>query len=164
MTISRTILFITQLEDGFISSLLSQLSSSDQFQDKEDNRIQSTLHSHIIETALFRQADIGDSAAVYRFLGIIGHEQPITSFFDPSGNGVDFFLLPVFYTPLISGSAPETGLQTKPNTYIADRYLIVRQLGKATFSVTIECIDMRGDVNKHLCLKVGECMKEGMMS
>lgn len=103
---------------------------------------------------MVRQPDSRDSVAVYRFLSTIGHENPVPSVFDPSGAGVDFFLLPVFYTPRICGCAPETAIQVKPNAYIADRYLVIRQLGKATFSVTVECIDMRGDVNNRLCLKV----------
>lgn len=131
-------------------SLHSQLSTSSE----DDANTPSIPRSHIIESALIRQPDSRDSVAVYRFLSTIGHENPVPSVFDSSGAGVDFFLLPVFYTPRICGSAPETAIQVKPNAYIADRYLVIRQLGKATFSVTVECVDMRGDVNNHLCLKV----------
>ncbi|KNB45134.1 2-hydroxyacid dehydrogenase [Blastocystis sp. subtype 4] len=147
-TVSTQSTLISQGDDD--SSLHSQLSTSSE--DEANNT--AIPRSHIIESALVRQPDSRDSVAVYRFLSTIGHENPVPSVFDPSGAGVDFFLLPVFYTPRICGCAPETAIQVKPNAYIADRYLVIRQLGKATFSVTVECIDMRGDVNNRLCLKI----------
>ena len=85
---------------------------------------------------------------------LIGHEDVSPAVFDSNNRGVDFFLLPVYYTPQLCGSAPDSALKIVPNYVIADRYLILRKLGQATFSVTVECIDMRGQQNEHLCLKV----------
>ena len=85
---------------------------------------------------------------------LVGHEDVSPAVFDSNNRGVDFFLLPVYYTPQLCGSAPDSALKIVPNYVIADRYLILRKLGQATFSVTVECIDMRGQQNEHLCLKV----------
>lgn len=87
-------------------------------------------------------------------LSRVGNENVIPSVFDPNNRGVDFFLLPIFYTPQLCGSAPDTSLRITTNQYIADRYLILSELGSATFSITVKCVDMRGDASKHLCLKV----------
>ena len=97
---------------------------------------------------------ISNFEKIQRFLSSIGHEEVTTSVFDSNNRGVDFFLLPVYYSPQLCGSAPDSPLQTVQNSYIADRYLILRQLGRATFSVTVECVDMRSEQNLHLCLKV----------
>ena len=91
------------------------------------------------------------------FLNQVGNENATPSVFDPNNRGVDFFLLPVFYCPQHCGISSSL-FNYHSNMYIADRYLVKRQLGQATFSVTVECIDMKGELNKRLCLKV--CLNE----
>lgn len=86
---------------------------------------------------------------------LIGHEEVFPSVFDSNNRGVDYFLLPVYYTPQLCGFVPDSALKIDPNSVIADRYLVLQKLGEATFSITVECIDMRGAVSEHLCLKVG---------
>lgn len=92
--------------------------------------------------------------SIARFTRLIGHEDVFPAVFDSNNRGVDFFLLPVYYTPQLCGFAPDSALKIAPNSVIADRYLILRELGQATFSITVECIDMRGEGSEHLCLKV----------
>ena len=92
---------------------------------------------------------------IARFTRLIGHEDVFPAVFDSNNRGVDFYLLPVYYTPQLCGFAPDSALKIAPNSVIADRYLILRELGQATFSITVECIDMRAAGNEHLCLKVG---------
>lgn len=118
------------------SSIRSQLSTDSSFSDDS-------------ETPSF---DI-TSKYVQTFLNQVGHEEATPSVFDLNNRGVDFFLLPVFYCPQHCGISVSS-LSIRNNMYIADRYLIIKQLGQATFSITVECIDMKGELNRHLCLKV----------
>lgn len=120
----------------FYSSIRSQLSTDSSF--SEDS-----------ETPSF---DI-TSKYVQNFLNQVGREEATPSVFDLNNRGVDFFLLPVFYCPQHCGISVSS-LSIRNNMYIADRYLVIKQLGQATFSITVECIDMKGELNRHLCLKV----------
>ncbi|KAK8797426.1 hypothetical protein WA158_004634 [Blastocystis sp. Blastoise] len=63
-----------------------------------------------------------------------------------------YFLLPIYYIPRVTG-VHRHRLHLPPNTYIADKYLVVRGLGKAAFSLTLECIDMTSPDKAHVCLK-----------
>ena len=93
------------------------------------------------------------SKTVQAFLRKVGNEEASPSVFDSNNHRVDFFLLPIFYCPQQCGM-PTSHLSFAPNTYIADRYLITKTLGTATFSVTVEGIEMKGKLNERLCLKV----------
>ena len=94
------------------------------------------------------------SNQVKQCMNQVGKEIVIPSVFDPNNRGVDFFLLPIFYTPQMCGNAFDSARRIEKNDYIADRYLVLSMLGGATFSVTVKCVDMRGDASTHLCLKV----------
>lgn len=120
-----------------INSIQSQASSDIAYSEEDD-----TAPSLDITSKYFQS-----------FLNQVGHENTTHSVFDPNNRGVDFFLLPVFYHPKHCGIS-SFNLDHQKQMYIADRYLITRHLGQATFSVTVECIDMKGENNKHLCLKV----------
>ena len=125
------------------SSVQSQLSST-------STSSNSQLYD---KTTYLPDLDI-QSTVVKQCLKRVGNENVIPSVFDPNNRGVDFFLLPIFYTPQLCGNAPDTSLRFTTNQYIADRYLILSELGSATFSITVKCVDMRSDSSKHLCLKV----------
>ena len=123
----------------------------------------------VLSSRVLSQASTSDSAvtadplcefasnpeSIARFTRLIGHEDVFPAVFDSNNRGVDFYFLPVYYTPQLCGFAPDSALKIAPNSVIADRYLILRELGQATFSITVECIDMRAAGNEHLCLKVG---------
>lgn len=121
-----------------MNSIQSQLSSDSSITEEDDKTPSLDIASNYIQ----------------RFLNRVGHEIVTPSVFDPNNRGVDYFFLPVFYCPQ-QGGISVSHLDIHNNMYIADRYLIKRQLGHATFSVTVECIDMKGELNKRLCLKVG---------
>ncbi|KAK8832482.1 hypothetical protein WA577_002955 [Blastocystis sp. JDR] len=134
-------------------SIQSQLSSASTIQSQLSSTSASSNSQLFDKAAKSPSLDI-QSTFVKQCLSRVGNENVIPSVFDPNNRGVDFFLLPIFYTPQLCGSAPDTSLRITTNQYIADRYLILSELGSATFSITVKCVDMRGDASKHLCLKI----------
>jgi serine/threonine protein kinase len=87
------------------------------------------------------------------------HEPRLAPFFVRARPAMAFLDLPVIFEyPLRVGLEPESAFPLAPDTLIAGRYLIVKQIGEAAFSRAVEVLDLA--CQRRLCLKVMNNQKD----